>query len=732
MSLVQHLSEFLKEPQTAAEEISEFEETTEERKSQRTDLIEQNASENMVSADQQLCNQDRISSLKQENPDTLEIKEEQEQSKLHIKQIKGEQEEPKNLQFKVKQEEPKLQQVKQEQEERKLLQVKQIKEEEEEHYIVQEEDHLFLKQESAGFMVTHRNEGSHKPEPNNDTLHPHDSDNIKIIQSPSKEISEDIQKVIVWYNEDGNNCQHRLLDVNMKPEPEWHRTDLIEQNASENMVSADQQLCNQDRISSLKQENPDTLEIKEEQEQSKLHIKQIKGEQEEPKNLQFKVKQEEPELQQVKQEQEERKLLQVKQIKEEEEEHYIVQEEDHLFLKQESAGFMVTHRNEGSHKPEPNNDTLYPHDSDNNKIIQSPSKEISEDIQKVIVWYNEDGNNCQHRLLDVNMKPEPEWHRTDLIEQNASENMVSADQQLCNQDRISSLKQENPDTLEIKEEQEQSKLHIKQIKGEQEEPKNLQFKVKQEEPELQQVKQEQEERKLLQVKQIKEEEEEHYIVQEEDHLFLKQESAGFMVTHRNEGSHKPEPNNDTLHPHDFDNIKIIQSPSKEISEDIQKVIVWYNEDGNNCQHRLLDVNMKPEPEWHRTDPELTQVSQLSEVETPSPAPTVYSSPSPAPSMSSSPSTSAMVSSSASGASGRTRLGKRRRDTSMELLQYLERSDNIQQEQNRRDEEMTSRVLQSLAETRATTATLVGLMERAVSVLEQQNATCSNCNSARET
>ncbi|KAM9322289.1 uncharacterized protein KZ484_020507 [Pholidichthys leucotaenia] len=141
---------------------------------------------------------------------------------------------------------------------------------------------------------------------------------------------------------------------------------------------------------------------------------------------------------------------------------------------------------------------------------------------------------------------------------------------------------------------------------------------------------------------------------------------------------------------------------------------------------------KPEPEWHRTDPELTQVSQLSEVETPSPAPTVYSSPSPAPSMSSSPSTSAMVSSSASGASGRTRLGKRRRDTSMELLQYLERSDNIQQEQNRRDEEMTSRVLQSLAETRATTATLVGLMERAVSVLEQQNATCSNCNSARET
>ncbi|KAM9322288.1 uncharacterized protein KZ484_020505 [Pholidichthys leucotaenia] len=225
MSSVQHLSEFLKEPQTAAEEIlSEFEETTEERKSQRTDLLEQNASENVVSTDQQLCNQDRISSLKQENPDTLQIKEEQEEPKLQIEQIKEEQEEPENLQFKVKQEEPELQQIKQEQEEPKLLQVKQIKEEEEEHYIIQEEDHLFLKQESDGFMFTLINEESHKSEPNNDTLHPHDSDNVKIIESPSKELSEDIQKVIVWYNEDGNDCQHRLLDVNMKPEPEWHRT----------------------------------------------------------------------------------------------------------------------------------------------------------------------------------------------------------------------------------------------------------------------------------------------------------------------------------------------------------------------------------------------------------------------------------------------------------------------------------------------------------------------------
>ncbi|KAM9323687.1 uncharacterized protein KZ484_021755 [Pholidichthys leucotaenia] len=188
-----------------------------------SDLLEQNTSENMISDDQQFCNQDRISSLKQENPDTLHIKEEQE--------------------------DPELQQIKQEQGE---------------HYIVQEEDHLFLKQSSDGFMVTLRNEESHKPEPNNDTLHPHDSDNVKIIQSQSKELSEDIKKVIVWYNEDGNDCQHRLLDINMKPEPELYRTDISLQHVCEEKISSDLQLCHQERNTRLDQKKPPLPQIKEE------------------------------------------------------------------------------------------------------------------------------------------------------------------------------------------------------------------------------------------------------------------------------------------------------------------------------------------------------------------------------------------------------------------------------------------------------------------------------------
>ncbi|KAM9323356.1 uncharacterized protein KZ484_021455 [Pholidichthys leucotaenia] len=223
MSSVQHPSEFVKEPQTAAAEemMPEFEETTEGRKSHRTDLLGQNASENVVFADQQqLCHWGSISGLKQENSDTLQIKEEQEEPKFKIKQIK---EEPEILQIEVKQEQPESQQIKEEQGQPKLVQVKQIKEEEEEDHIVQEADHLFLKQESDGFMVTLKNEESHKSEPNNDTLHPRGSDTVRVIPSQSKEIPEDVKTVIVWYNDDGYDCRHRLLEVNMKPEPDWTR-----------------------------------------------------------------------------------------------------------------------------------------------------------------------------------------------------------------------------------------------------------------------------------------------------------------------------------------------------------------------------------------------------------------------------------------------------------------------------------------------------------------------------
>ncbi|KAM9321811.1 uncharacterized protein KZ484_021877 [Pholidichthys leucotaenia] len=236
MSSVEPPSEFRKETQTAAAEetFSGFEETSEERKFHRTgvsedlqhveqrwlldSLLGQNARENVDSADRD----------KQENPDTPQIKEEEEEAELL-----------------------------------------QIKEEEEEQYIVQKADDLFLKQESDGFMVTLPDDESHKSEPNNDGLHSHDSGTIRTIQSQSKEIFGDSEHVTVWYKEDGNDCQHRLLDIDMKPEPDWHRTKFqyhyVCQEEEESLTV--QQLWNQERNSSLDQEEPHSPQIKEEEDE---------------------------------------------------------------------------------------------------------------------------------------------------------------------------------------------------------------------------------------------------------------------------------------------------------------------------------------------------------------------------------------------------------------------------------------------------------------------------------
>ncbi|KAM9344139.1 uncharacterized protein KZ484_016508 isoform 2-T2 [Pholidichthys leucotaenia] len=82
-------------------------------------------------------------------------------------------------------------------------------------------------------------------------------------------------------------------------------------------------------------------------------------------------------------------------------------------------------------------------------------------------------------------------------------------------------------------------------------------------------------------------------------------------------------------------------------------------------------------------------------------PEVSSSPSPAPSLSSCCSSSS---------SHQTRLGKQKRDTNMDLLlDYLERSEERQQEQSRKEEQVTSALLQSIQKMEDRTSTLVGLM-----------------------
>ncbi|KAM9364233.1 uncharacterized protein KZ484_010509 [Pholidichthys leucotaenia] len=345
---------------------------------------------------------------------------------------------------------------------------------------------------------------------------------------------------------------------------------------------------------------------------------------------------------------------------------------------------------------------------------------------------------------------------TDFPEQHVCENEFSPDQQLWNQEENLGLEQEEPEPPRVKEEQEELEptwvkeeqeelepIHVKeeqneleppQVKEEQNEQEPPQVKVEPNELELPQVKEEPNELELPQVKeeqneqeppqvkeelneleppqvkvepnelelpqvkeelneleppQVKEEEEELSISQEGEQLKLKLEVDIFMVPLISEDKQQSEaePNSEQLLSH--------QSAGTEIQDEQGS---WHVDSGSTKEEE------EPKPKKrrlktrsHHEDPDLSHVV---EEEPPSPAPT--------------------VSSLGSYASCQTRLGKWRRETSVDLLlDYLERFDERQQEQSRKNEEMSSRVLTNMEHT---TATLVGMLERVVSVLEgQQNS-----------
>ncbi|CAI5681691.1 unnamed protein product [Oreochromis niloticus] len=170
-----------------------------------------------------------------------------------------------------------------------------------------------------------------------------------------EEIFSEVQKTIVQYEEESNR-QHRLPDISWKPDRNSHIIDLPQQHDCEEEEGLDeQQVCNQERNSSVDQEDPEPPQITEEQE-----------------------------------------------------ELCSSQEGEQLGLKKESEG--------------------------------------------IIVWTDEE----QLRLLETICKPEIRLHRIDVVQQHAfKEEEVLTDQQIFNQERNSSLDQEDPEPPQIKEEQEE-------------------------------------------------------------------------------------------------------------------------------------------------------------------------------------------------------------------------------------------------------------------------------------
>ncbi|XP_071058532.1 uncharacterized protein [Pseudochaenichthys georgianus] len=89
-----------------------------------------------------------------------------------------------------------------------------------------------------------------------------------------------------------------------------------------------------------------------------------------------------------------------------------------------------------------------------NERLSAAAEEIFGVFQKTIVNYEEEIRR-QRRLLDVVLKPEINIHRIELPQHPVCEEQVLSEQQLCIQERNSSLDQEDPEPPQIKEEQEE-------------------------------------------------------------------------------------------------------------------------------------------------------------------------------------------------------------------------------------------------------------------------------------
>ncbi|XP_019203100.1 zinc finger protein 853 isoform X4 [Oreochromis niloticus] len=181
------------------------------------------------------------------------------------------------------------------------------------------------------------------------------------LTAAAEQIFLEFEKTIVQYEEEIDR-QRRLLDITWKPQIKLHRTDVPQQQVceEEEEVLPEQQLWNQERSSSVDQEEPEPPQIKEEQE-----------------------------------------------------ELCSSQEGEQLGLKEET---------------EVHNDPV----------------QYEEEMER------------QRRLLDITWKPQIKLHRTDIPQQDiCEEEEVLPEQQLWNQERSSSVDQEEPEPPQIKEEQEE-------------------------------------------------------------------------------------------------------------------------------------------------------------------------------------------------------------------------------------------------------------------------------------
>eukprot|EP00064_Thunnus_orientalis_P005641 superscaffoldBa00000562_g5655 len=310
------------------------------------------------------------------------------------------------------------------------------------------------------------------------------------LTTAAEEIFGVFQKTIVQYEEEIDR-QRRLLDIVWKPEIKLNRIELPQQHAcKEGEVLADQQLCNQDRNSSLDQEDPEPPQIKEEQEEL---CTSLKGEQlvlkqetetlmwtptfEESDNSEGRT--EDSDETQSAAEKEHIVIMSVRSLVVPEpnsddqllsHNSHVAESQDHKGGKQGDSGSIRNtetkpHHNSNSHTDNEHNSTMLKINNNTRKIeclrelinerLTAAAEEIFRVFQKTVVQYEEEIDR-QRRLLDIVWKPEIKLYRIELPQQHVcKEEEDLPDQQFCNQERNSSLDQEDPEPPQIREEQEE-------------------------------------------------------------------------------------------------------------------------------------------------------------------------------------------------------------------------------------------------------------------------------------
>ncbi|XP_054870481.1 zinc finger protein 267-like isoform X3 [Amphiprion ocellaris] len=235
------------------------------------------------------------------------------------------------------------------------------------------------------------------------------------LTAAAEEIFTEFEKTIVQYEEEIDR-QRRLLDNIWKPQITQHTAELPQQQiCKEEEVPTEQNVCIQERNSSVDQENPETLQIKEEQEELPTNLDQ---EDTEPP-----------------------------QMREEEEELC------NSLDRQQSGQTAAADMNQKA---------------DSFMLVQCKSKceELSREkfsVSENTIGHYEKETNRQRRLFNITQNLQIKLHRIDLQQQDIyQEQEVFTDHLYCKRERSFCLNQKDPTSLQIKEAQEKLCISLDQ------------------------------------------------------------------------------------------------------------------------------------------------------------------------------------------------------------------------------------------------------------------------------